>query len=257
MQRLIYGIGLASDRREQLLPPERQASAVRWLRVRWLCDGELAAAYTLAPEIETHPEAPELLDYARVIERLHQQGPFAPMRYGCLLSDDDAIRQLLQTHCTEFMTMLDEITGCDEFGLRILPGDSAQESDTAPCGAACDSALEASAGAGARYLSARRRRYAAQESQRRSAETLAARFCEAFRGLYVRAEFDRPALSGSLAALAFLVRRPEQSRFQQRFRDLERESPEKLLMTGPWPPYHFVAIRESRPEIGIRRPSEP
>lgn len=235
MKRLIYGVGLAASRWDRPLPAGPASSATNVLR-----QGELAAAYATAAVLEASPATACLLAYARVIEQLHRRGPFAPMRFGCQLADEGAIRNLLQVRQDEFLAMLDEITGCDEFGLRILCCGAEplkEEPDLSTEGGGVSETAEP----GRSYLNDLRKRYARLDAQRHAEEQTATNYRKSFEGLYVRCQ---PAAAGECwtASLSFLVRRSNQPCFHQRFRALEAASSDKLLLTGPWPPYHFVAL---------------
>lgn len=237
MNRLVYGVGLVAGHWERPLPtgPMGCATSV-------LCEGELAAAYSAFADPGPSPSAPYLIAYARVIEQLHRRGPFLPMRFACLLAGEAAIRELLRNRCSDFLAMLEEVTACDEFGLRILIDAAAPQAEELSLRATCVSAPGDSAGAGARYLADRHKGYAQRDARRRLAAATVERYRTAFEGLYVRCESDSAAEGASIASLSFLVRRKDQNRFRRMFRELQQHSGDKLLLTGPWPPYHFVAL---------------
>lgn len=237
MNRLIYGVRFVSRRREPPLP-----RGPGDCETMLLCEGELAAAYSAIDGSAGRPATPQLLAYARVIEDLHRRGPFAPMRYGCLLADEAAIRELLRTRHADFLAMLEEITDCDEFGLRILPAIAGRMTENSRSAPSYVAALFASDHAGARYLAGRNQWYRQRDRDRRCAEAIAERCRTTFAGLYERCEHDDSATPGPIQSLSFLVRRQHQARFHAAFRELQQASAEKLLLTGPWPPYHFVAL---------------
>ncbi|HUY88118.1 MAG TPA: GvpL/GvpF family gas vesicle protein [Pirellulales bacterium] len=236
MNRLVYGVGLASSGWDRPLPAGPAGCSTNVLR-----QDELAAAYSATILPEASPSTAYLLTYARVIEQLHRRGPFAPMRFGCQLADEAAIRNLLRARQDDFLTLLDEIAGCDEFGLRILSGVSEPLPEGVELRQSCESAFLTAEGAGGRYLSDRRQWYARRDARRQLAEAVAENFRAAFEGLYVRCQ-SAAAEAGSIASLSFLVRRKHQPRFHKKFRSLQATCSDKLLLTGPWPAYHFVAL---------------
>ena len=237
MNRMVYGVGFVSSAWRRPLP-----TGPFGLPTKLLCEGELAAAYADFVVADPNPSASYLLAYARVIEQLHRRGPFLPMRYACLLPSKDALGELLRNRDREFLAMLEDVTGCDEFGLRILAGAPDSPAGTRSAPEACISVEQAEVGPGARYLAGRRTCYAQRDARRADAKETAERFLSAFQGLYVSCRRAAPADSDSMVSLCFLVRRQSQGRFRKTFRDLQQDISDKLLLTGPWPPYHFVEM---------------
>ena len=95
------------------------------------------------------------------------------------------------------------------------------------------------------YLAARQSHYAARDAACKEAAQLAERIERAFQGLFARRKTESFFLRDRhILSLHFLVRRGETGRFRDAFRRLEQGAPEKLLLTGPWPPYNFVLLRE-------------
>lgn len=241
MKRLVYGVGLASGDWHRPLAAGPLGSTVDVL-----FEGELAAAFSSFADPCLSPSTPRLLAYAQVIEQLHRRGPLLPMRYGCLLEGEAPIRDLLRVRHSDFLAALHQVDGCDEFGLRALFDEKAREATVSPSRGTSLSALSPARGAGARYLAERNKRYAEKDTRCEHAAEAAERFRAAFEGLFVRCEHEPAAETASMISLCFLVRRENQGRFQAAFNDLQHETAEKLLLTGPWPPYHFVTVRADK-----------
>jgi hypothetical protein len=76
-----------------------------------------------------------------------------------------------------------------------------------------------------------------------AAAALADATCRAFGGLYVRSRTEQAAAKeGRLLSIFFLVPRENVGLFREAFRRLQGRAPEKMLLTGPWPPYNFAAL---------------
>jgi hypothetical protein len=166
----------------------------------------------------------------------------APLRLATVCADDDAVRARLRRLSARAITLLTRLDGRDEWGVKLL-------------GAAPRPAAAAAAGgvSGSAYL--QRRRAALDERERAAAAAL--RQADAvFDELLMRAvagERHRPQdrrLSGldrpMLLNAAFLVDRTARADFRCRVDDIARSLPPgSLVLTGPWPPYSFVALDES------------
>ena len=81
------------------------------------------------------------------------------------------------------------------------------------------------------------------EKDRRSHEEgrVVERCREAFAGLFVKCRAECPSSRTPDVALYFLVKRGAVEPVRLAFRRLERGEPARLLLSGPWPPYNFVA----------------
>ena len=122
---------------------------------------------------------------------------------------------------------------------------------------------------GQAYLAKRKAWYVDQDHQWNEAAAAARRMEKAFDGLFLRCVTEPPPLRSlgasqdthrqgfpasealakeaphpgreQLLTLHFLVQRKDQEPFRREFRRLEKGSSERLLLTGPWPPYNFTS----------------
>ena len=95
---------------------------------------------------------------------------------------------------------------------------------------------------GTGYLLARQHRYAVKDDRKDAFERLAMSIQNALTGLFVKSVAEQHAArQGGLWSLYFLVRRKDIDRFRRAFTVLQGSLGEKLLLTGPWPPYNFVS----------------
>jgi hypothetical protein len=187
--------------------------------------------------------------YERVVLSCHRQSTVIPMRYGCVVEEESQVIQLLDEHGPQYEAILQELEGCVEMGLRVLlpvgpwaavtPGgpegcrEVAGPHPPAP-GAAPDRL-------GLAYLTARKAHYAHQDRWTKEYRQ-AAEHCRAqFAGLFVKSKMEAPSPRLPLLSLYFLVPRPAVESFRQAFRHLARTESARLLLSGPWPPYNFVA----------------
>lgn len=241
MKQLVYGVVRAAGD-WGLLPAGPQGGHAELLH-----DGELAAACSVVPEACASPSVNDLMAYAQVIDHLHGQGPVLPMRFGCLLEHDSQVIDLLRVRHGHFLAALREVEGCDEFGLRVLVGSRAPEVHPVCTPAMAAPGGTPSGGPGTRYLADRRTRYAEKDTQCQQAAAALERFREAFDGVFVHCEQEPTVEAAPILSLHFLVRRENHDRFYTTFRRLQQGSTDKLLLTGPWPPYHFAAASRANP----------
>ena len=215
-----------------------------------ISDGGLAAAVSeSAPELA--PEISSLLTYEKVVAALHRSPVIdgvIPMRYGSLAADGPQVRRLLRERREEYQSLLLDIKGCEEMGIRLLlPGASGEEDPTGSGeGTEVENGPERYS-SGKAYLEARRVGYAKQETHAGARERLIEQCRAAFAGVSRRLRSEhrtvRDPRTGRLQiliSLYFLVPRPFLSDFCRKAGEIRQLLPCSLLLSGPWPPFNFV-----------------
>jgi hypothetical protein len=202
----------------------------------------------LGPE-ELAARIPELLAYERVVESFHQAGTVIPMRYGCVFEDPAQVLHLLQERRWQYLSLLQDLEGCVEMGIRLLLPAEAGASEPAralsgpPAAAATLAQGAVSLRPGQSYLAAQRERYAARDREPWSGALLPDKLCQALAGAFMRHRRECRRLGDRLlVSLYFLVPRNRLPLFRRSFRQISAGKSWKLLLSGPWPPYNFVAL---------------
>jgi len=160
-----------------------------------------------------------------------------PLRLATVCHDDDAVHARLDSVRGAVLTVLPELDGRDEWGVKIFAvADRTTPAETAP------------AASGAAYLTQRRRQLTSRD------EWIDTATRTAFRAFGRLAEFAAASrqqtpqdqrLSGAehpmVLNAAFLVSRRDEDAFRAAVADLAAEwPPGGVVLTGPWPPYSFV-----------------
>jgi len=235
----------------------------------------LSAAISRVSLAGLTPDITRVLAYQRVVEAFHRSHAVIPMRYGSVYEEEARILRFLEENGPRLKSLLDELNGCVEMGVRVLfaetseterqrcdgdfsradipkPGGSAEDRDTAR-------RSQHVAGAGHAYLRKRRVYYGLDKTLIRQRDAMAERCLAAFAGLYVKFKREEsasepvsiglgltsPAARRSLLSFYFLVPRTSIELFRQAFRCLSSREPDRLLLSGPWAPYNFVTDDES------------
>lgn len=182
-----------------------------------------AAASAAVSDIDAPPDPePELLwRHEAVVEALLGDGAVLPARFGTVVDGDAAVEALLARHRGTLDAQLERVRGHVELGLRI------REPAPASDGTA------AAASSGRDYLLRRRAEvHAPRLAAAHVHESLCARASEAV---------TRPGRSRrEVLVAAYLVPTDAVDGFVDAVRALERTVPDlALVLTGPWPAYHF------------------
>ena len=192
--------------------------------------GGLCAAVGEMPSQDGAPPVSDLLAYARVVEALHRRRAVIPMRYGCFLDGAPELRRLLKEKESQYKTLLKELEGHVEMGIRILLPERAEKP---PKGA------QPVTGRG--YLAARKAYYGLSEDVSRHHKMLLDRYNQAFSGLCskLRTEADE---RGDRAVVSLYYLTPESAvgPFREAFARAVPAEGAKTFVSGPWPPYNFA-----------------
>ncbi|MEV4659099.1 GvpL/GvpF family gas vesicle protein [Micromonospora sp. NPDC049301] len=188
-----------------------------------------------------------------VVAALARRGPVVPARLATVHTDDGRVAESLAARRAELVATLDRLTGRGEWGVKgyLVPGAAAVSAEPAGAG-----------GVGTAYLRRRRAQLTArdegQQAASAAAEEVHAALCELAVAGRRHAPQDR-RLSGAATSMvlngAYLLDLAVLADFTALVGALADRHPEiKLELTGPWPPYSFVAERPAEPTHTVREP---
>jgi hypothetical protein len=186
-----------------------------------VADGKLLAVVSEHDGADPEPTAAAVRMYERTIRRLMARCAILPARFGSVLEDEPAVRELLHRRREDLLARLRRVRGAVEIGLRASWRDGVRPWP------------DAGSQSGAAYF---RDRLDLRRSARRVASELdpltAIALCSR-RALAPRP--DLPVLD------AYLVDRGRVAEFVALVEQLDgRLDDVELVCTGPWPPYSFT-----------------
>ena len=199
----------------------------------------LAAAVSRVSELNRTADAARATAYAAAIAVLLRRRTVLPMRYGCLLPSETQVHEFLRVRRAEFGALLDQVDGCVEMGVRVLLATAGR-----PVGD--DGGRTNEVGSGVAYLAARRAAYACRDAERETVAAARSVVERTFSGLSVQSRATQAVIGPHvLMSLYFLIRRGQIGAFRGEFRRLQERVGYRLLVSGPWAPYSFVAPQET------------
>ena len=218
---------------------------------------QLAVAFSIEEISSVAPSVPRLKEFARAIAELHEHHATVPFRFGCTFETDSQLVALLRDHRSAWAAALDRVAGCDEYSVHLV-AESEQASTREPSQPVpeLDSAGSPADKPGTRYLLARRvtMQQALMRQQQATARGDGVRL--AVEGLY-RGYHVKPAVPGheSAITLVFLVPRASEPAFREALKRVPAGAGQRLIVTGPWPAYHFAAaVEEAEPVAPVECP---
>ena len=205
-------------------------SGVKSSAVSFVDSGSLSAAVSETPTQDAAPPVSDLLAYGRVVEALHRERTVIPMRYGCFVAGAAELRRMLLEKQPHYETLLTQLDGQVEMGIRVLLPESAQTpaSGEQPV-------------TGRDYLAMLRVRHGLSQDGARQHTSLVDRFNQAFAGLHSQYRTDAGQRGGrAVVSLYYLIPEKAVGRFRDAFAREVAAGGARALISGPWPPYSFV-----------------
>ena len=197
----------------------------------------LSAALSRSATVASPPPLEDLLEYERVVEWLDERRSVIPLRYGNVLDSEASVVELLARRGKEFHELLAELDGKTELGLRILLHEPR-------AGPPIFSPLASASSPGTAYLDSLRKRFASEGGLSGAESRLVDRIRESVRHLHAAIASElRPAPHGRLLSLYLLLPKKNVNECRRCLLPLVEDTSWKVLLTGPWPPYHTVALR--------------
>jgi hypothetical protein len=180
-----------------------------------------------------------------VLDRALASGPIVPLRLCTVFADEAHVREMLESEHDVLADALARVRGRAEWGVKLIADVSRLQE---AIGASAKPGEESS---GRAYLEGRSRERRAREEAQRIVQQAAEEVHARLRQQAAAATLLRPQsreLSGRAGEMvlngAYLVERSRVDQFQATAAELgERQRPLGLALelTGPWPPYNFVA----------------
>src|SRR5664280_1108650 len=190
----------------------------------------LAAAVSAVEETSSPPSVSSLLSYERVVEAIHARQAVIPLRYGCVMESESAVIRFLEDHCQEYQALLSRLLGMTEMGIRVLWPARPGVLPSVP------------SSPGAAYLMSLRNRYNSANALAPEEAQLADRIVGLLSGCSTEQRREVSSSSqGRLVSLYFLTPKTYAEQFREKASQIDPPSGAKLLLSGPWTPYNFVA----------------
>jgi Gas vesicle synthesis protein GvpL/GvpF len=232
---LVHGIAAAVDRSELSEPG-----------ARWVTHGELAALVATADPSGLRAASTLRLHW-RVLEEAASAGTVAPVRFGTVMADDEAVvDELLAPRQEELVSLLAELSGKVQLTVK---GDFDQERlmrgvvESSPTVARLRERVRGVPEAAAYYDRIRLGHMIADDVER-ARDRCTARVMERLEPLAVGARLERLSSMDAAVNAAFLVELVGQAGFRAAVNELDREftGAVRLRCIGPLPPYSFADI---------------
>ncbi|HEY7097586.1 MAG TPA: GvpL/GvpF family gas vesicle protein [Terriglobales bacterium] len=174
-----------------------------------------------------------VLEHARVVSVCFRSGTVLPFRFGTIFDTDDALRQAVRANRRAFGVSVNKLRGKAEMHLKVLIRDGSLRD------LAADLPLPQTVGG--EYLSRLREKALKERERQTKARALSVQVHKLFNPLEEEISCKRVDADGMLIDIAHLIDSKSVEKYQNRYSSAAKQLKNcELLISGPWPPYHFL-----------------
>jgi hypothetical protein len=179
---------------------------------------QVCAVHSVHSVLDLRAELGTLWRHERVVQRLMEQGPVLPTRFGTTFQDERGLDHALADAAPRLALALERVRGCVELAVRV---GRPSEPDDPP-------------GDGRDYLMGKLRRA-------RERDSLAERMLAPLDRIAADARRRDPSPDAATITASYLVPEDQVLRFAEEVRTLQRQNDGiEMSCTGPWAPYSFA-----------------
>jgi hypothetical protein len=178
-------------------------------------------------------EEKTVLEHARVVSVCFRSGTVLPFRFGTIFDTDDALRQAVRGNRRAFGQSVAKLRGKAEMHLKVLIRDGSLRDAMAD--------LPLPDTVGGEYLCRLREKASKDRERQTKARALSVQVHKLFNPLEEEVSCKRVAADGMLIDIAHLIDSKSVEKYQNRYSSAAKQLKNcELLISGPWPPYHFL-----------------
>jgi hypothetical protein len=174
-----------------------------------------------------------VLEHARVVSVCFRTGTVLPFRFGTIFDTDDALRQAVRANRRAFGQSVARLRGKAEMHLKVLVRDGSLRE------AMAEVVLPDTVGG--EYLMKLREKASRDRERQTKARALSVQVHKLFNPLEEEISCKRVDANGMLIDIAHLIDSKSVEKYQNRYSSAAKQLKNcELLISGPWPPYHFL-----------------
>jgi gas vesicle protein GvpL/GvpF len=179
-----------------------------------------------------------LLQHAHVIGECFKRTTVLPFRFGTVFDDDDSLRRAVRLNRKAFLEGVIKLKGKAEMHLKLLIKDGSLREALQE--------VELPQTVGSEYLTKLREKAARHRERQTKARALSVQVHKIFDPLDQDVCCRKVDSGGMLIDIAHLIEHKQVEKYQNRYQTATRHLPGiEVVMSGPWPPYHFITGKRS------------
>ena len=195
--------------------------------------GEFAVIVSEYERASSKLDEKSVLEHARVVSQSFRTATVLPFRFGTIFDTEDAIRQAVRANRRTFCESVARLRGKAEMRIKLVVRDGslreAMEEIVLP-----DTV-------GREYLAKLREKASRDRERQTKARALSVQVHKLFNPLEEEISCKKVYADGMLLDIAHLIDTKSIEKYQNRYNTAAKQLKNcELVVTGPWPPYHFL-----------------
>lgn len=168
-------------------------------------------------------------DHLHVVSQCFKRGTVLPFRFGTVFETEEGMRQSLKVNRKTFQASVAQLRGKAEMRLRVMLRDVAEQG------------TEVASAAGVAYLSSLHAKATVDRERQSRARTVSQQVHRVFNPLQEEISCKKTPKGELMLDIAHLIESDSVPKYQNRLNAVQRQLPQcQVVLTGPWPPYHFM-----------------
>lgn len=195
--------------------------------------GEFAVIVSEFDRAATKLEEKSVLEHARVVSMSFRTATVLPFRFGTIFDTEDAIRQAVRANRRTFCESVARLRGKSEMRIKLVVRDGSFR------GTMEEIVLPDTVGR--EYLAKLREKASRDRERQTKARALSVQVHKLFNPLEEEVSCKKVNADGMLLDIAHLIDTKSIEKYQNRYSTAAKQLKNcELVVTGPWPPYHFL-----------------
>ena len=188
-----------------------------------------------------------VLEHEAVAEKLMEKFTVLPFRLLTILDGRENVLSMMDDYYGDFRDNLDGLRGKVEFGIKVIwPADKVKSCIINTCGTKNRNAHLLDDSAERRFVREKFEQHKIDRAFREKADGYI-NAMDVFLGKFAAAKkLETLRTENLLLSAVYLVTKDNQDNFREAFEHVRTARKDfKYLVSGPWPPYHFVILRRN------------
>lgn len=174
-----------------------------------------------------------VIEHARVVSDCFRNTTVLPFRFGTVFENDEALRRAIRANRKAFTDSVSKLKGKAEMHLKLVVKDGSLREAM--------NDIELPTSVGGEYLSRLREKAARHRERQTKARALSVQVNKLFHPLEEEVSCRKNETGGMSIDIAHLIDTKAVERYQNSYTSAMRQLKNcEILISGPWPPYHFT-----------------
>ncbi len=195
--------------------------------------GEFAVIVSEYDRTTAKLDEKSVLEHARVVSQSFRTATVLPFRFGTIFDTEDAIRQAVRANRRTFCDSVARLRGKAEMRIKLVVRDGSLRTPMEE--------IELPDTVGREYLAKLREKASRDRERQTKARAISVQIHKLFNPLEEEVSCKKVNANGMLLDIAHLIDTKSIEKYQNRYNTATKQLKNcELVVTGPWPPYHFL-----------------